>query len=82
MARSISPTSPSPLAANTEVKTVADEHLQNAAPDEEMDELDAKEAAQFKADVQGHRHHEVGLQFCSTCCAVQSSSRLTVFLYR
>lgn len=28
-------------------------------PPEELDELDAAEAAQFKADVQGHRHHEV-----------------------
>lgn len=28
-------------------------------PSEEMDELDAREAAQFKADVQGHRQQEV-----------------------
>lgn len=26
-------------------------------PDDELDELDAAEAAQFKAEVQGHRHH-------------------------
>ncbi|CAN0461016.1 unnamed protein product, partial [Scytosiphon promiscuus] len=32
--------------------------VKNGASDEELDELDAQEAAQFKADVQGHRHHE------------------------
>lgn len=26
-----------------------------------MDDLDALEAAEFKADVQGHRHHEVNV---------------------
>lgn len=62
MTRSVSPPS-SPLTAVIGVKTVDDDIVKTGASDEELDELDAKEAAQFKADVQGHRHHEVGLGF-------------------
>lgn len=58
VAKSVSPPSSSPPAAVIGVKTV-DDGVKNGASDEELDELDAKEAAQFKADVQGHRHHEV-----------------------
>lgn len=63
VARSVSPPSSSPLAAVIGVKTVDDGTVKNGASDEELDELDAQEAAQFKADVQGHRHHEVNFIF-------------------
>lgn len=82
VARSVSPTSPSPLAADSEVKNVDDDLNQNAAPDEEMDELDAKEAAQFKADVQGHRHHEVGLACLFDLLRCASFSRFALSLCR
>ncbi len=42
-------------------------------PSEEMDELDAREAAQFKADVQGHRQQEV---FAYDHCTLTSASRM------
>lgn len=63
MTRSVSPPSSSPLAAVIGVKSVDDDIVKTGASDEELDELDAKEAAQFKADVQGHRHHEVSRGF-------------------
>lgn len=42
-------------------------------PSEEMDERDAAEAAQFKADVQGHRQQEV--QPCSLNLCITAALR-------
>lgn len=58
--RPVSPVpSDPPAAAAIEAEIVVGNKVHDGVPREELDELDAAEAAQFKADVQGHRHHEV-----------------------
>lgn len=57
--RSGSPAPSMPRVAEDEVGLDAVRHDKVSLPVEEMDELDAAEAAQFKADVQGHRQQEV-----------------------
>lgn len=61
MARQASPASLRPPPAEVEVTAVGDDTANDARPPDELDEMDAAEAAQFKADVQGHRYHDVGL---------------------
>lgn len=46
-----------------EVETITVGHDKVAMPSGDMDALDAAEAAQFKADVQGHRQQEVSHAF-------------------
>lgn len=57
--RSTSPASPIPRVTEDEIERKAVGHDKVSLPVQEMDELDAAEAAQFKADVQGHRQQEV-----------------------
>lgn len=64
--RLASPESSDLHAAEVETSTVGRDKV--AIPSGEMDALDAAEAAQFKADVQGHRHQEV-----SRACVVKTS---------
>lgn len=42
-----------------EVEVNGHDKIKIPMPSQEMDEMDAAEAAQFKADVQGHRQQEV-----------------------
>lgn len=61
--------SPSQLRTEVEAEPTADvdkldarSEYQSRVPFQDMDEMDAAEAAQFKADVQGHRQAEVRIR--------------------
>lgn len=67
--RPASPSSPGQLRAEVEVEPAADvdkmdtrSEYHSRMPFQDMDEMDAAEAAQFKADVQGHRQAEVRIR--------------------
>lgn len=58
--RPASPLSPPEQVAQIDAAAIHDvKKASDGIPPEGLDDLDAAEAAQFKADVQGHRHHEV-----------------------
>lgn len=55
-----SPVSSDTPACKVEINSASDTKMIDGISSEKLDEMDAAEAAQFKADVQGHRQHEVG----------------------
>lgn len=76
MPRLASLASSDPQAAKVEPCTVG--HDKVTVPSGDMDALDAAEAAQFRADVQGHRHQEVGLFFFAKTMPSELTTRVAL----